>query len=441
MDNSIYKIFNSALNAADPYQSIIDKVKIENSILCINSDSYTCYDLKRFKNIYLIGCGKAVFKMVSAIENILGEKINGGLAVTKYGYAITSKLTKVNIVEAGHPVPDRNGYTATLQISKILQMAGKDDLIIALLSGGGSSLWAMPVPQVTLFDLQQTTQLLVNSGADICQINTVRKHLSEISGGFAAFKAFPATVAVLVISDVIGDRLDTIASGPFFPDNTSFLDAIEILEQYGCFDKLENSVRKYLIEGKNGLHRETPEKDSPCFNNVNHYIIASNKKAISAAKICAENLGFKTIIIDEPTYGETSIAAKEFCNKVKTLCQKYTGKLCIIAGGETTVTLKNNFGKGGRNQEFALAAAIEISGTKGLTILSCGTDGTDGPTDANGAVVDGDTYQKCIYSGLDPSIYLKNHDSYTLFNKIKSLVKTGPTFTNVMDLQIGVLQN
>lgn len=440
--NSAYGIFTAALKSVNPFDVLLDDVRLSDSTILIDNKETvkSSFDLDLFNRIFVVGCGKAAWPMTLSIEKILGSRLTSGLSVTKYGYVSNPYPSRVQIKEANHPFPDHNGYEATMDTIKILEMADCDDLIIALLSGGGSSLWALPVSGISLEELQYTTQKLIACGADITEINTVRKHISAISGGTAASIAFPATVIVFAISDVIGDSLDTIASGPFFPDKTSFWDAIEVLKKYDLYENIHASVRKHLDEGCAGLRPETPKQNSCCFKNVYHYIIASNKKAIHAAKICAEEFGYQTILIPEPISGESKIAASEFCRKIIKICENTVSKrICIIAGGETTVTLDKSSGKGGRNQEFALAAAFAISGMNGITILSCGTDGTDGPTDANGAIVDGNTISLCQNAGLDPLEALLNHDSYTLFNKTGNLIKTGPTFTNVMDLQIALV--
>ncbi len=437
------KIFQAALNAVNPYNAVINNVKIKGSTLVVGDAKFpsASFDLSCFKQINIVGCGKAVWPMSLAIEKIAGEKIDRGLAVTKYNYVSTPYPSAIEIREASHPFPDQSGYDATAQTIKILESSGKDDLLIALISGGGSSLWALPVLPVSLEEFRETTRELIGCGAEIKEINCVRKHLSAISGGFAAIKAHPAKVIVLVISDVIGDHLDTIGSGPFFPDETTFEDALRVLKKYDLYGKIPATVKTYLEQGYLGLQPETPKRDSIYFNNIFHKIIASNKSALDAAKRCAEELGFFTVVIEEPTCGEAREAACIFCDKVKEIRQRANlEKLCIIAGGETTVTMGSESGVGGRNQEFALAAALEIEGMEEITILSCGTDGTDGPTDANGAIVDGNTAELCMKAGLYLTEALKKHDSYTLFSNSGNLVKTAPTYTNVMDLQIAIIE-
>lgn len=437
------KIFYAALNAVNPYNAVINNIKIKGSTLIVGDEESpsVSYDLSHFKQINIVGCGKAAWPMCLAMEKIAGKHISRGLAVTKYNYVSTPYPSGIEILEAGHPYPDQSGYDATVQTLKILESSGEDDLVIALISGGGSSLWALPVSPISLEEFRETTRVLVGCGADIKEINCVRKHLSAISGGLAAIKAYPAKVIVLVISDVIGDHLDTIGSGPFYPDETTFEDALKVIKKYNIDQKIPVSVKKYIEQGSLGLQPETPKRGSICFNNVFHKTIASNRSALDAAKKCAEELGFNTVVINDPTSGEAKESARVFCEKVKEIRNRENSeRMCVIAGGETTVTLGSESGVGGRNQEFALAAALEIAGMDGITILSCGTDGTDGPTDANGAIVDGKTVESCRKARLHLHEALEKHDSYTLFSNSGNLIKTGPTYTNVMDLQIAIIE-
>lgn len=435
------QIFYAAINAVDPFNCVKNATQGEGDFFSICCDSNPIsYNLNNFKTIKVVGCGKAVWPMARAIENVVEDKISTGYCVTKYGHVSTPYPSKITIVEAGHPYPDVNGNQASAKTVQILKSATENDLVIALISGGGSSLWAYPVPQISLDELNGISKSLIGCGATIEEINTVRKHLSSVSGGFAALHTHPSSVLAIVVSDVIGDKLDTIASGPFFADSTTFADAQEVLKRYSLYESAAPSIRTYIEDGISGERPETPKPGHECFKNVNHCVVASNRLAIAAAKKHAESLGFTTIVIEEPTCGDVRIAAKNFSRIIKDTKKNHSGKTCIIAGGETTVDLGVVSGKGGRNQEFALTAALEIASVPDVTILSCGTDGTDGPTDAAGAVVDGDTVNYCITAGINPLSTLEQHNSYVLFEKIGNLIKTGPTFTNVMDLQIALIQ-
>jgi glycerate-2-kinase len=438
-NSNVFKIFNAALKKVDPYKLVADELNTNNCSISIENNSYL--NLQEFQNIYVVGCGKASWPMAAAVEDALGKKIKGGLAVTKYEHAWKSEINLIPVAFGGHPFPDQSGINATQDIIRILRQAQRSDLVLALLSGGGSSLLIAPVSPLSLDDIIITTKLLLSCGADIHEINVVRKHLSCISGGHGASLAFPARVFALVISDVIGDDLGTIASGPFFPDSSKFIDAINVLTRYNLLQRIPSSVLDYLTGGIDGKNRETPKINNNCFNRVNHKVIASNRVAIDAAILESKMLGYETYCIDQPVSGEARIAAKYFCSKVKNfLSTSDASKICVVGGGETTVTLGDNVGTGGRNQEFALAAALEIDGFNAVTVLSCGTDGTDGPTDAAGAIVYGDTIANCFRSGFDPVETLNRHDCYTLFNATGNLVKTGPTYTNVMDIQIAIIQ-
>jgi len=337
-------------------------------------------------------------------------------------------------------VPDENGLRGTEEIIKILKDADENTIVVYLISGGGSALLVSPCEGISLIEEQETTELLLRAGADIYELNTVRKHISKVKGGRLAEIAYPAKVISLILSDVIGDRLDVIASGPTAPDKTTYKDALKVLEKYRLIDKAPGSIIKVLQKGAEGFTNETLKEGSTIFDNVENIIIASNKKALDAAKEKAESLGFKSETISSEVTGEAKEVGKWLAQKTRNaLSVKRNEKICLISGGETTVTVKGN-GKGGRNMELALSFAMEIEGIDGITLLSAGTDGTDGPTDAAGAIVDGETVKKAKAIGLDPEEYLRNNDSYNFFKKIDSLFITMPTGTNVMDIQIMVIE-
>src|SRR3972149_4463742 len=387
--DELISIFKAGVDAVNPYKLILQSLKIDCNILNIKDVSY---DLSRFNNIIVIGAGKATASMAQAVENILGDRISRGVIVVKYEH--TSPLKKIRQIEAGHPLPDEAGVKGTEEILRLLEGADEKTLVICLLSGGGSALLVSPSEGITLNDKIETTRLLLSAGADIEGLNTVRKHLSKVKGGRLSEIPYPATLITLMLSDVIGDRLDVIASGPTVPDNSTFKDAMDVIKKYNLVDKL-------------------PAKE----------------KAVS--------MGYETEIISSELQGEARDVGRWFAKRAKGLKEAR----CLISGGETTVTVKGN-GLGGRNQELALTFALEIEGTKGITMLSAGTDGTDGPTDAAGAIVDEETISKAKKLGLDPERYLNTNDSYNFFKKLDFLsgerfhVITGPTGTNVMDIQI-----
>ncbi len=440
--DSALNIYYAALKAADPYIAIIKAVYLKGNKLFVNG---TDYDLSSFNKVMVIGAGKGTARMAQALEDILGERIDEGLIIVKYGH--TARLNKIRQVEASHPLPDLAGVRGTGEILVMLEKVDAETLIICLLSGGGSALLVSPAEGLTLEDKQITTDLLLKSGATIDELNIVRKHLSKAKGGQLARMAWPATVVTLILSDVIGDRLDVIASGPTVPDHSTFTEALKIvtnlIEKQGLKDTFPERVLDYLRAGVSGRAAETPKEGEPCFQNTCAFIVGSLSQAISAARDRAEEMEFQTEIVTDILQGEARVAAIYLADIAREArkSRKVGKPICFISGGETTVTVQG-MGKGGRNQEMALAFAIAIKGVEGITMLSAGTDGTDGPTDATGAVVDSNTVYLAERAGLDPQVYLANSDSYTFFEKLDALtgswhhIKTGPTGTNVMDIQL-----
>jgi glycerate 2-kinase len=419
----IEDIFHAALLAVDPFTAVERNLGQVQTLLRAGS----------FKKLMVIGFGKASCSMAQACEQYLGDRIDGGLVVTKYGHSRASRpLNKIRVYEAAHPLPDENGVAATQEIIKLAREADEGTLIVCLISGGGSALLVAP-QEITLQEKQKVTDLLLKSGATITEVNAVRKHLSRIKGGRLAEIAYPARIVSLIISDVIEDRLDVIASGPTSPDQSTYADALEVIEEYRLIGSVPATVVRVLRNGKAGLLAETPKEGSPVFQRVENSVIANNCLALQAAKQRAEALGFRAAIFPGPIQGEARNAARRLAQRVSS--SGLPRPFCLISGGETTVTVKGT-GLGGRNMELALAFAQEIEGMSGITFLSAGTDGTDGPTDAAGATVDGHTAGRARDLGLDAKAYLDNNDSYTFFQKTGELFMTGPTGTNVMDIQI-----
>jgi glycerate 2-kinase len=430
----ILDIFYAGLDAADPKRAVTKILSLrKGELLEIGGD---LYDLKTFERIIVVGFGKAASPMALALEDILGSRIAEGRVTTKYGYGLPMKY--ISTVEAGHPIPDEAGLSAAKNILQVLDAAGEKDLVICLISGGGSALVPIPEQGISLTDKQETTQVLLECGASIHEINAVRKHISKIKGGKLAKAAFPATLVALLLSDVIGDDLDVIASGPTVPDRSTFRDCMNIIDKYDIFSSIPKPVISFLKHGAEGKEKETPKPGDPVFKSAHAYIVGSSLLSLEAAKKRACDLRYNTMILSSSIEGETREVAK-----VHTAIAKEIGKTgnpikkpaCIISGGETTVTIRGN-GLGGRNTEFCLASAIEIEGMEGITMLSGGTDGTDGPTDAAGAIVDGKTVTEARSLGLDPLQYLNNNDSYHFLEATNGLLTTGPTMTNVMDLRI-----
>jgi len=431
-------IFLKALTAVDPYRILKDRIRIEKDRLLIRIEENLekNFDLNMFENIFLVGTGKASTSMAQAIEEILGDRLTKGVITTKYGHLLP--LKKIKIVEAGHPIPDPKGYEGAIKIQNLLQESGPRDLVIFLLSGGGSALLPFPADGIELKEKQEVTQLLIDCGADIKEINTIRKHISKIKGGGLARWAYPSFLIGFILSDVVGDQLEVIGSGPSVPDPSTFEEAWEILKKYDLPNEIAPSIQRHLLFGKEGKVEETPKPGEVVFEKVYNTLIGSNILALHAAEKEASSLGFNTLILSSSIEGETREAARfhaAIAKEVISSGNPIQRPACILSGGETTVTIKGN-GLGGRNQEFALAGSIEISGMEKIVFLSGGTDGTDGPTDATGAVADHTTAQRAKSMSLDPKAHLNNNDAYPFFQKLGDLLITGPTHTNVTDVRI-----
>jgi hydroxypyruvate reductase len=420
------RIFRAAVRAANPAEAVLRHAKIGGGVLTAGRRKYR---LSEFENIYVIGAGKAGAQMAQAVEKLLGRRITAGLVNIKYGHA--ARLRRIELNECGHPVPDAKGEHGAARIAQLAQHASARDLVICLVSGGASALLPLPAPPVTLADKQATTRLLLNCGADIHEINCIRKHISLVKGGQLARLAYPATVLTLILSDVIGDDLDVIGSGPTVPDRTTFLDARAILDKYAIWASVPAAIRERL----SSRAPETPKPGDAIFAKVQNLIVASNRLAVDAAMREARALGFNTMALSTFIEGEAREVARvhaAIAKEIRAAHRPLKPPACVISGGETTVTMRGA-GLGGRNQEFTLAAAIEIAGLKDVAILSAGTDGSDGPTDAAGAIADGTTLAR---SNLNAASFLANNDSYRFFDSIGDLIKTGPTGTNVADVQI-----
>ena len=424
-------IFMAGVKAVDPERAIQKYVRRQGNQLFVGDCSY---GLDSYRKIFLFGAGKGTAPMAKALEDILGEWLTNGLIIVKYGHGIP--LEKTQILEAGHPIPDKAGLEATEELLKQTQECTEDDLILCVFTGGGSALLPAPTFPLTLDEKQETTHLLLECGATNNEINAIRKHLSRSKGGRLAKEAYPATIVSLLLSDVIGDRLDVIASGPTVPDESTYSDCIKIIDRYKLSDRLPKSVTDHFIKGAAGSLPETPKPGDPVFSKVQNLIVGNNRESLLAAKERAISLGYNTIILSSQIEGEAREVAHVFAAIGKEISQAnlpISSPACVIAGGETTVSIQGR-GKGGRSQELALACAIAIDGWEGISLLSAGTDGTDGPTDAAGAFVNGATCKRARRMNSDPRDFLLTNDSYTLFASLGDLLKTGPTRTNVMDI-------
>lgn len=437
MRSEAEEIFKASLAAVDPYTAVKRFVQVEGDKVFLGSDEQGRIeiDLTKYDRISIVGGGKATAPMAKAVEDLFGNKIKKGMINVKYGF--TQDLSVTEIVEAGHPVPDNKGVQGTKKIIDFLDGADEKDLIFSLISGGGSALFPLPAEGISLEEKQELTRSMLACGASIDEINTVRKHISTSKGGQMARAAVPATTINLMLSDVVGDKMDVIASGPFTPDSSTFNEIQDIIKKYDL--DIPATIRKRLQAGAEGKIPETPKTGDPVFNNVLNFIVGSNILALEAAEKKARTLGYETMILSSMIEGETKEVAL-----VHTAIAKESAKtgrpfpppLCVISGGETTVTIRGK-GLGGRNQEFGLAAAMDIRNlSPNIVILSGGTDGNDGPTDAAGALVDPLTIKRGIDAGLSAFDFLHNNDAYHFLEKTGDLLITGPTNTNVMDVRL-----
>ena len=426
------QIFLAGVDSILPDKLISGNMSLNGNLLQLG---HLKIPLENIENIYLIGAGKASAIMASEVEKILGDRITEGHIIVKYGYA--SEIKSIRVTEAGHPFPDSNGFKATRSVLDIASKASANDLVICLLSGGGSSLLCDCPEELTPEDLVLVNKLLVNCGANIKEINAVRKHLSNVKGGQLARTVYPATLVSLILSDVIGNHPDVIASGPTAPDPTTFVDAIEVLEKFNIKAFLPSRIIDFLYDGATCKKPETPKSGDSIFEKTSNIIIGTNRLALESARQKAQEYNINAVIIEDELQGdtgsvseylvETAIQFKNDNNEVK--------PICILFGGETTVKMTGK-GAGGRNQHLAMLCALLLKNMPGVTILSAGTDGNDGPTNAAGAVVDSETVTFAVSKGIDPDKYLKDFNSYNFFKKTAGHIIIGPTMTNVMDIVV-----
>jgi len=427
-------MIGAALEAVDPYRLIKDQITVENDKLTVRDREV---DLGKFKNIYVVGAGKASAPMAVALEELLLPKITDGVVVVKYGHS--KKTKKIKIVEAGHPIPDKNSLLGTKKILELIDRAGQNDLVFVLLSGGGSALLEMLPGEIELNDLENLNNALLSSGASIDEINTVRKHVSLVKGGQLLSRTNSATVITLILSDVISDPLESIASGPTAPDPTTFSQALSILQKYDLLSKTAPSILNRIKQGIEGKIKETPDENDKIFRRAQNIILGNNLLALKKAREIAVQAGFKSLILTDRINGEVreiaKVLAAVFESSVKNK-EPLGSPGCFLLGGEPTVTIKGA-GLGGRNQEMVLAMLLYLKNVKQpFYFCSVGTDGTDGPTDAAGAWIDENSFRKTLELNLDPAAFLDENDSYHFFKQTNQHIKTGPTGTNVMDLMI-----
>ncbi len=433
------RIWNAALRAVDPESAIRKIVKRRGSVLEVNRRRY---DLAKARKVWVLGAGKAAAPMGRAVEKILGGYLSGGILATKYGHSLP--LKKLEIIEAAHPLPDSNSLASA---SRIILLAeghiAPEDLVICLFSGGASSLFVAPAEGISLEDKLECTRLLLRHGADIHELNAVRKHLSSIKGGGLARLLAPSPMINLILSDVVGDDLGTIASGPLAPDSTTFGDCLEIIHRLRIAGQIPPAVKRRFELGAAGRIAETPKADDPVFAKIESCLIGSNSQACTAAAKAAKSLGYKAMILTSRLEGDTEEAARfhmSIASEIVFQSRPLRRPACVISGGETTVKVRGE-GLGGRNQEFALHCVKSLAGLPSpCLVASLGSDGTDGPTDAAGAVADNTTLTRAIKHGSDFLIQsIRNSDSYYFFKHLDDLIITGPTRTNVMDLHLIML--
>ena len=433
------RLQQAALAAVDPAEAVYQFVsRVGDQILVADRS----YNLREYDRVLLVGAGKAALPMAEAVSEVLGDRLNGGVIITKYHHADRPLPDRIRVHEAGHPVPDQSSVEATHDLAALLREVTPRDLVFCVISGGGSALMTLPAEGIALADLQTTTQLLLRAGATIHQINTIRKHLDTIKGGGLARLANGAPIVALILSDVIGDELSIIASGPTVPDPSTFAMAWQIVQQFDLIDQLPASIRVRLTHGTSGEIPDTPKPGDPLFERVQTVIIGSNAQAAQAAEKAAQQLKFNTLLLTTQIQGEAREVAKvaaALAQEIARYNRPVPKPACLILGGETTVTLKGHGpggrpALGGRNQELALASAIAIDGLPNTLIAALGTDGTDGPTDAAGAIATGDTVERARSIGLEAQAYLADNDAYHFFQTLGDLIMTGPTGTNVNDL-------
>ena len=429
---------SQALLAADPRTILRNKVRLRRNALEIGEFSFK---LSEFRRVLVIGGGKASAGMALEIERILDGWITGG-SVNIPAYTKPwprGRLIKFN--PASHPIPSADGVRGVKSMLRLVGQPSEDDLVICLISGGGSALMPLPPKGILLSDKQKTTNLLLKSGAKIDEINAVRKHLSDFKGGRLAEKLHPATILSLIISDVVGDKLESIASGPTVPDDTTYADVYTILQERGLWRTVPGSVRKRIQKGNEGKLPETPKRSLRIFKRVYNVLVGTNEESCQAAVEALEKRGYYSLILSTRLQGEAREVGKvlaSICADIHENHLPVAPRAAVVAGGETTVTVHGK-GRGGRNQELVLSAALSIRGNPAMLVSSIGTDGVDGPTKAAGAVADGNTVERGLRIRMDPDSYLRENNSYQFFGRLRDLVITGPTGTNVNDIFIAIV--
>jgi glycerate-2-kinase len=432
---TVLTLVEEAISAVDPRNLIKNRVRVKGQTLQAGDLSF---DLSKFQRIVVAGAGKASGAMAEALEEQLGDRIEVGLVNVPKATARNFRTARIRLQEAGHPIPDEGGLEGAGEIAKLLEGLDERTLVIFLLSGGGSALLPLPQKGISLAEKKATTDLLLRCGATIEEINAVRKHISAVKGGRLAASVYPATLLTLILSDIVGDPIASIASGPTVPDPTTYSGAVEVLQRYGVWDNISPPVKECLEEGCEGKRPETPKPGDTRFQRVHNVVLGNNRVALNAADRKAASMGLRPLILSSFIEGEARHVGTVFAGLAReTLVEeaqlsKYDA---IIAGGETTVTVTGK-GRGGRNQELVLSASLRLRGMDGIALASVGTDGIDGLSEYAGAVVDGFTASRANERGLNPLTYLANNDSHNFFSVLGDGILTGPTGTNVNDIVI-----
>jgi hydroxypyruvate reductase len=432
--STLESVLAAALAAVEPAQAVRNALVGDSQGFIAGNRAY---NLSEYRRVLVVGAGKASAPMAAAVEDIVGQHaVLEGRVTVRYGHSAPTR--RVRIHEAGHPVPDAAGVESTQAIVDLLETTDAHDLVVCLISGGGSALLTLPADGISLEDLQRTTDALLRCGATINEINVVRKHLDVVKGGGLARLAAPAEVLTLVLSDVVGNPLDAIASGPSVPDTSTFADAARVFEQYALWSALPEAVVSRIRRGATGEIADTPKPGDLLFAHAQTLIVGSNLLACEAAARAAADLGLNALVLTSYVEGEAREAGRVLAallREVDASGHPLRRPCCLVAGGETTVTVRGQ-GRGGRNQELALSAAFGLRGLSDVLLASVGTDGSDGPTDAAGAWVDGHTLDRAAALNLDPAAALAANDSYTFLDTVGTLIRTGPTNTNVNDLYL-----
>ncbi len=427
-------VMKAALNAVDPMNAVMEKLQVIDGNVVVDGFTKPLDDIRR---VLVVGGGKAGGPMAEAIECILGDRVEGGVVNILRNTEAVYRVNRVRLNQASHPVPDDEGVKGVQDMMRLTSNLSPDDLVLALISGGGSALMPLPADGVSLEDVQDVTRRLLSAGATINEFNAVRKHLSAFKGGQLAANCYPATVVSLILSDVVGDPLDTIASGPTAPDSSSYETARDVLNRYGVWGSVSPAVKRRIELGLEGKVAETPKPGDPVFEKVHNVVVANNLKAARTAADKAEKLGYNTKVLSTFVEGEARHVGTVYAGLARSISMNdipVPKPGALLLGGETTVTVTGP-GMGGRNQEVALSALMKIAG-QDCVVLALGTDGIDGPTDAAGAIVDGASLSRAQSKDLDPEKYLRSNDSYSFFEALGDAVFTGPTGTNVNDLTL-----